>query len=41
MRSLLIAQKNTILTMLDAGKSTHSISAATGINPSNIFRLCS
>src|ERR1700761_3928315 len=41
MQSLSSAQKNTILTMLDAGQSTHSISATTGghpkkLSPSNI-----
>ena len=40
MQSLSSAQKNTILTMLDAGQSTCSISAATGIHPSTISRLC-
>ena len=34
------AQKNTILTMLDAGQSTCSILAATGIHPSTISMLC-
>ena len=37
--SLSSAQKNTILTMLDAGQSTCSISATTGVHPSTISRL--
>src|SRR6201996_5913465 len=41
MRPLSSAQKNTILTMLDAGQSTCSISATTGVHPSTISTLCS
>jgi hypothetical protein len=39
MRSLSSTHKNTTLTMLDNGQSTHSISTATGIHPSTISRL--
>ena len=39
MRSLSPAQKHTILTMLDAGQSTRSISTATGVHSSTISRL--
>ena len=41
MQSLFLAQKNTILSLLDTGKSTHSISATTGVHASTISRLCS
>src|SRR3981189_647681 len=39
MRSLSPAQKNTILTMLDAGHSAYSIASTTGIHTSTISRL--
>jgi transposase len=39
MRSLSLALKNTILTMLDAGHSAHSISSTTGVHTSTITRL--
>ena len=39
MRSLSLAQKNTILTMLDAGQSARSVSASTGVHLSTISRL--
>ena len=39
MRSLSSAQKNTILTMLDAGCSAHSIASTTGVHASTISRL--
>jgi len=39
MRSLSPAQKNTILTMLDAGRSAHSIASTTGVHASTISRL--
>ncbi|KAI0260795.1 hypothetical protein BGY98DRAFT_892441, partial [Russula aff. rugulosa BPL654] len=39
MRSLSVAQKNCILTMLDAGHSAHSIASTTGLNVSTISRL--
>jgi Transposase len=41
MQSLFPAQKNTILTMLNAGQSVYSISATTGAHASTISRLCS
>jgi hypothetical protein len=41
MRSLSLAQKNTILTMLNAGHSAHSIASITGVHASTMFRLCS
>ena len=39
MQSLFSTHKNIILTMLDAGYSSHSIASATGIHPSTISRL--
>src|SRR6266436_5390916 len=39
MRSLSLALKNTILTMLDAGHSAHSISSTTGVHTSTITKL--
>ena len=41
MRSLSLAQKNTTLTMLDAGHSAHSIASITGVHASTISRLLS
>ena len=41
MRTLSSAQKNHILTMLNAGHSTHSIASITGVYASTISRLCS
>jgi uncharacterized protein YerC len=39
MRSLSLAQKNTILNMLDAGCFAHSIASITGVHASTISRL--
>ena len=39
MRSLSSTQKNTILSMLDAGQSARSIASTTGVNVSTISRL--
>jgi transposase len=41
MHSLSQTQKNTILSMLDAGHSAHSIASITGVHASTISRLCS
>ena len=41
MRSISSTQRNTILSMLDAGQSAHSITSATGLHVSTISRLCS
>ena len=39
MKTLSLAQKNHILSMLDAGHSTHHIGSITGVHTSTIFRL--
>ena len=41
MRTISLAQKNCILSMLDAGHSAHSIASITGVHTSTISRLCS
>jgi len=41
MRSISPTQKQTILSMLDAGQSAHSIASTTGLNVSTISRICS
>ena len=41
MKSISPTQKQTILSMLDAGQSAHSIACTTGLNVSTISRLCS
>ena len=41
MRNLSLTQKNCILSMLDAGHSTHHIGSITGVHASTISRLCS
>ena len=39
MRTLFLTQKNCILSMLDAGHSTHHIGSITGVHASTISRL--
>ena len=41
MRTLSLTQKNCILSMLNAGHSTHHIGSITGVYASIISRLCS
>ena len=41
MKSISSTQRNTILSMLDAGQSAHSIASATGLHVFTISRLCS